>query len=64
MEEIEKPTKEQMKKKAKDLSEFMLEHYGLKIKHGHALEIVSKLYNYKDWNSASALVEKNNHELV
>lgn len=52
---MQAPTKEQLKERAKPLCEFMLEKYGVKVKHGHALEMISKLFGIKDWNTASAL---------
>lgn len=52
---MQAPTKEQLKERAKPLCEFMLEKYGVKVKHGHALEMISRLFSIKDWNTASAL---------
>lgn len=52
---MQAPTKEQLKERAKPLCEFMLEKYGVKVKHGHALEMISRLFGVKDWNTASAL---------
>jgi hypothetical protein len=52
---MQAPTKEQLKERAKHLCEIMLEKYSVKVKHGHSLEIVSRLFGIKDWNTASAL---------
>ncbi|MBN8538554.1 MAG: hypothetical protein J0M15_16010 [Deltaproteobacteria bacterium] len=52
---MQAPTKEQLKERAKHLCEIMLEKYSVKVKHGHSLEIVSRLFGVKDWNTASAL---------
>lgn len=52
---MQAPTKEQLKERAKHLCELMLEKYSVKVKHGHSLEIVSRLFGIKDWNTASAL---------
>jgi len=52
---MQAPTKEQLKERAKHLCEIMLEKYSVKVKHGHSLEIISRLFGIKDWNTASAL---------
>lgn len=52
---MQAPTKDQLKERAKHLCEIMLEKYSVKVKHGHSLEIISKLFGVKDWNTASAL---------
>lgn len=50
------PTKEQIKKRAKFLRELLREKYNVELSHSHALEVLAKVFGYKDWNTASALV--------
>lgn len=59
---MQAPTKEQLKERAKHLCEIMLEKYSVKVKHGHSLEIISRLFGVKDWNTASALSAEESSE--
>ena len=55
---MQAPTKEQLKERAKHLRQIMMEMYDLKVSNGHSLEIISKLFGFKNWNTASALLDK------
>jgi len=59
---MQAPSKEQLKERSKHLREIMLEKYGVKISHGHSLEIISKLFGFKDWNTASAASKPNQNK--
>lgn len=48
------PTTEQLKARSKHLAKLLQEKYGLKVSHGHCLDVVSQLFGHKDWNTASA----------
>jgi hypothetical protein len=48
------PTKEQLKARSKHLSQLLLEKYNVRVSHGHCLEVVSQLFGFKDWNTATA----------
>lgn len=54
---MDNPSKEQIKGRAKHLRQVLLDKYKLDISHGHALEVLAKVFGFKDWNTASALVE-------
>jgi hypothetical protein len=47
-------TPESLKNKAKVIRKFVKEKYNLDISHGHCLDLVSDLFGFKDWNTASA----------
>lgn len=49
------PTSESLKDKAKVIRKFLKEKHNVDIPHGHCLDLVSRLFGAKDWNSASAL---------
>lgn len=53
-----KLSEEGLKNKAKKIRQFIHEKHGLKIPHGHCLDLVSLMYNFKDWNTASALLSR------
>jgi hypothetical protein len=59
---MQAPTKKQLKERAKHLCQIMLEKYGVKVSHGHSLEVISKLFGVKDWNTASALAAEVSNE--
>lgn len=59
---MQAPTKEQLKERAKHLTEILLEKYGVKLKHGHSLDVISRLFGVKDWNTASALAAEGGNE--
>lgn len=48
-------SKEQFKERAKFLREILKEKHKIELPHGHALEVLSKVLGFKDWNTASAL---------
>lgn len=51
---MQEPTKEQIKSRAKVLREILLEKYNVDMQHGHALEVISQVFGYKNWNTFSA----------
>lgn len=48
-------SKEQFKERAKHLRQILLEKHKIDLPHGHALEVLSKVFGFKNWNTASAL---------
>lgn len=50
-------TKERLKEKATIIRTFLKEKYGADISHSHSLELISKIFGFKDWNTASAMLE-------
>lgn len=48
------PNSESLKEKAKVIRKFMKEKCNADISHGHSLELISQLFGFKDWNTASA----------
>lgn len=48
-------SKEQIKKSAKFLREFLREKLKIELQHGHALEVASNFFGYNNWNTASVL---------
>lgn len=48
-------SKEQIKERAKFLRQVLREKHNIELPHGHALEVLSKVLGYNDWNTASAL---------
>jgi hypothetical protein len=54
---MELPSKEQLKERAKSLREILKQKYKIDMAHGHALEVIAKLFGIKDWNTAAALSE-------
>lgn len=50
-------TKERLKEKAKIIRTFLKEKCGADISHSHSLELISKILGFKDWNTASAMLE-------
>lgn len=55
-------SKEQFKERAKFLREILKEKHKIELPHGHALEVLSKVLGFKDWNTASALSAEVNNE--
>lgn len=51
---MKEPSKEQIKERAKFLREVLREKHKIELPHGHALEVLAKVFGYKDWNTASA----------
>ncbi len=48
------PSPERLKEKAKIIRKFLNEKYATDISHGHSLELISQVFGFKDWNTASA----------
>jgi hypothetical protein len=55
-------TRDQIKERAKFLRQVLLEKHKVDLPHGHALEVLSKVLGYGDWNTASALSAKLSNE--
>ena len=55
---MELPGPSELKSLATILKRLLQETHSVNLKHGHCLEIISKLYGLKDWNTASALAEE------
>lgn len=51
------PSKERLKIRSQLLAQWFQENYGIKVKHGHCLDLVSRIYGFKDWNTFSAALE-------
>ena len=49
------PSRESLKEKAKTLRKFLKEKYDVDVSQGHGLELVSQMFGFKDWNTASAI---------
>lgn len=47
-------TEESLKQKAKLIHNFISEKYKVDVSHGHCLELISQIFGFKDWNTASA----------
>lgn len=48
------PSSEALKDKAKVVRKFIKEKCNANISHSHSLELVSQLFGFRDWNTASA----------
>lgn len=53
-----KLTEEGLKNKAKKIRQFIQKKHDLKIPHGHCLDLVSMIHDFKDWNTASAALSR------
>lgn len=53
------PTLEALKERAKVIRSFMKEKYGVDVSHSHCVEMASKVFGFKDWNTASAMLKPN-----
>lgn len=51
------PTAEILKDKAKVIRKFMKEKCNVDVSHGHCIELISQLFGFKDWNTASATLK-------
>lgn len=60
---MREPSKEQVKERAKFLRQVLLEKHNIDLPHGHSLEVLAKVFGFKDWNTASALSSKAEDEL-
>ncbi len=49
------PTPDNFKEKAKLIRTFMKDKCDADISHSHSLELISQLFGFKDWNTASAV---------
>lgn len=47
-------TTDSLKKKASVIRTFLKERYDVDVSQGHSLELISKIFGFKDWNTASA----------
>lgn len=56
---MSKNTTDSLKKKATIIRNFIQENYNLALSQGHALELISKIHGFRDWNTASASLKKN-----
>lgn len=48
------PTRESLKEKAKVIRKFLKEKCDADVSHSHCIELVSKVLDFNDWNTASA----------
>lgn len=48
------PSQESLKEKAKLIRKFIKDKCNADISHSHSLELVSQVFGFKDWNTASA----------
>lgn len=51
------PTPENLKEKAKVLRKVLKEKHGSDISHSHCMEMISQIFGFKDWNTASAALK-------
>lgn len=51
------PTLESLKEKAKVIRSFIKEKYNVDVSHSHCVEMTSKVFGFKDWNTASAMLK-------
>ena len=56
------PTPENLKDKAKLIRKFLKERSGIEVSHSHCLEMVSHLFNFKDWNTATAALKQKGNQ--
>ena len=56
------PTREYVKEKAKLIRKFLKERSGVEVSHSHCLEIASQLFNFKDWNTATAVLKPKDNQ--
>jgi hypothetical protein len=50
-------TQESLKQQAKLIRKFLNEKYQVDVSHGHCMELISQLFGFKDWNTASAALK-------
>lgn len=50
-------TPESLKEKAKVIRKFMKEKCNVDVSHGHCIELISQLFGFRDWNTASAALK-------
>ncbi|WP_041802739.1 glyoxalase superfamily protein [Micavibrio aeruginosavorus] len=51
------PTQESLKQQAKVIRKFLNEKYQVDVSHGHCMELISQLFGFKDWNTATAALK-------
>ncbi len=51
------PSQESLKQQAKVIRKFLNEKYQVDVSHGHCMELISQLFGFKDWNTASAALK-------
>lgn len=56
-------TADSFKNKAALIRNFMQEKYNVNVSQGHALELISKVYGFRDWNTASASMKKKEKQI-
>jgi hypothetical protein len=59
---MKEPSKQQIKDRAKILREVLREKHKIELPHGHALEVLAKVFGFNDWNTASALAPNQDKE--
>ncbi len=52
---MNQPTRDQIKERTKHLRQILKEKHNIELPHGHALEVMAKVFGFNDWNTASAL---------
>ncbi len=52
---MKEPSREQIKERTKHLRQVLKEKHNIELPHGHALEVMAKVFGFNDWNTASAL---------
>lgn len=50
------PVKTEYKQCAKRLAKVLKEEFGIEVSHTRALQVMSKVYGYKNWNTVSAVL--------
>jgi glyoxalase superfamily protein len=50
-------TPESLKDKATIIRKFLKERCDVDVSHGHSLELISRIFSFKDWNTASAALK-------
>lgn len=61
---MREPSKKQIKERATFLRQVLREKHGIDLPHGHSLEVLAKVFGFKDWNTASALSPKADDEFA
>lgn len=57
------PSPESLKEKAKLVRKFLKEKCNVDVSHSHCIEIVSQVFGFKDWNTASATLRSRSQKL-
>ena len=56
-------TEQEIKDRAKLLKQFLLTEHELNIPHGQCLKIISQVFGFKNWNTAKALLGREQQEM-